>query len=432
MIEDLDLRPETRASLQRVVIALQRVAAGGMVLVVDDFDRENEADFLMAADHVTSDDVNFMAREGRGLICQTVTQERADELGLQPQQTRNTALHGTAFTVSVDAAHGIASGISTADRAHTMRLVAREGAAASDFARPGHVFPIVAEAGGVFARRGHTETGCDLARLAGCSPSAVICEVMDDDGTMASGDRVFEIARDHELPLVSVEDLVRYRSFTGDTEVVPVETTPMPTRHGMFSATIWSTRDPGCREIVTISSLGERSGGGAASGDEDPPLVRLHSECLTGEAFGSHRCDCGPQLDAALAAIGREPGLVVYLRQEGRGIGLVEKFRAYALQDGGLDTVDANVELGHRVDERSYAAATAVLRQLGLDEIRLMTNNPDKYEAVVCSGIRAQRIGSDVGRTSSNARYLETKLLRMGHDFTVTEPLAQETSGRKR
>ncbi|MFW6289308.1 MAG: GTP cyclohydrolase II, partial [Spirochaetota bacterium] len=246
-----------------------------------------------------------------------------------------------------------------------------------------------------------------------------------------SGDRVFEIARDHGLPLVSVEDLVRYRSFTGDTEVVPIETTPMPTRYGMFSATVWSSRDPGCREIVTISSLEERAGDGAAIGVGDAPLVRLHSECLTGEAFGSHRCDCGPQLDAALAAIGREPGLVVYLRQEGRGIGLVDKFRAYALQDGGLDTVDANVELGHRADERSYAAATAVLHQLGLDEIRLMTNNPDKYEAVLCSGIRVQRIGTDVGRTSSNARYLETKVLRMGHEFTVIEALAQETSGRK-
>jgi len=420
-----DLRVTTSEALDRVRVALDTIARGGMLLVVDDFDREDEADFLMAADHATADDVNFMAQHGRGLICQTITGERARELDLRQQETQNTALHGTAFTTSVDAANGVTSGISAADRARTIRLVAREASDPAELARPGHVFPIVAQAGGVFARRGHTEAGCDLARLAGCSPSAVICEVMAEDGTMARGPRVFELAREHGIPLVSVEDVVRYRSLTGDASVTPGETVPMPTAHGAFEATVWTSDEPGCSELVTISSLGER----AAGSPGPPPLVRLHSECLTGEAFGSHRCDCGPQLDAALEAIGREPGVVVYLRQEGRGIGLVDKFRAYALQDAGLDTVDANTRLGHRPDERAYAAATAVLKRLGVRSARLMTNNPDKHEALVCSGIAAERVTVDVGRTSSNERYLATKASRMGHAIAARELVSSDQTG---
>lgn len=410
-----DIRTETKAALGRVETALERLADGDMILVVDDFDRENEADLLMIAEFATPDAINFMAREGRGLICQTITAERAAELRLAPQDAANNALHGTAFTVSVDAAHGVTSGISTADRAFTMRLVAREATSPDNLVRPGHVFPIVAQQGGVFARRGHTETGCDLARLAGCAPSSVICEVMAEDGAMARGEAVLALAREHDLPLVSVEDLVRYRSLTGDTEVREAATTSLPTPHGTFAATVWTSEDPGCREVVTISSLG-----GTSTDDlEEAPLVRLHSECLTGEAFGSHRCDCGAQLDAALEAIGREPGVVVYLRQEGRGIGLVEKLRAYALQDQGLDTVDANLELGHRPDERSYAAATAVLRKLGVERARLITNNPDKFEALACAGIDVERVVLDVGRHPANERYIETKVLRMGHQIVA-------------
>lgn len=418
----------TSEAVGRVQTAMETIARGGMVLVVDDLDREDEADFLMAADHATADDINFMARHGRGLVCQTITSERAGELDLRQQETQNTALHGTAFTVSVDAATGVTSGISAADRARTIRLVAREATHPAELARPGHIFPIVARPGGLFARRGHTEAGCDLARLAGCSPSAVICEVMADDGTMARGARVLEIAREHDLPLVSVEDVVRYRSVTGDAIVTPVETVRMPTGYGEFTATIWTSDDPGCRELVTISSLEEYDDGP----DTPAPLVRLHSECLTGEAFGSHRCDCGPQLDAALAAIGREPGVVVYLRQEGRGIGLVEKFRAYALQDAGLDTVDANTHLGHRPDERAYAAATAALKALGVRCARLMTNNPEKYDALVCSGIDTERIAVDVGRTASNEAYLATKALRMGHAIIAGGLAAGTATGGSR
>ena len=408
-----NLREQTRATMERVEAAIHRLGQGGMILVVDDFDRENEADLLMAADFVTPEAVNFMARNGRGLICQTITVERAEALQLHPQNLDNTALHGTAFTVSVDAAENILSGISASDRAHTMRLVADHSTEPRQLARPGHVFPIVAKHGGVFARRGHTETGCDLARLAGCSPSAVICEVMDEDGTMARGERVFEIARQHKLPLVSVEDVVVYRSFTADTVVTPVTSTVLPTDHGTFAATIWTTEDPGCGEVLTLSSLPP----GDPNELNKAPFVRLHSECLTAEALGSRRCDCGAQLDAALEAIGREPGVVVYLRQEGRGIGLVEKIRAYALQDAGRDTIDANIELGHREDERSYAAATAVLKEMGLKRIRLMTNNPDKYEAVRCAGIQASQIVIAVGRNSDNDAYISTKTIRMGHTF---------------
>ena len=407
-----DIRPTTQEALDRVTRAVGALAEGRMILVVDDFERENEADLVLAADFAGPEAVNFMAREGRGLICQTITAGRADALRLAPQERENTALHGTAFTVSVDAARDIATGISAADRAHTMRLVASKAQRPEELARPGHVFPIVAQDGGVFARRGHTEAGCDLARLAGLTASAVICEVMDDDGTMARGERVIAMARAHGMPLVSVEDLVLYRSFTGDASVRAVAETQMPTRFGTFAATVWTTDDPGCREIVSLSTIAE---GDALAGVGKAPLLRIHSECLTGEAFGSLRCDCGPQLDAALEAIAQEPGVVLYLKQEGRGIGLVDKLRAYALQDRGLDTVDANLHLGRRPDERNYAAAGAVLRELGLTRVRILTNNPDKYEAVRCAGIDAERLPLEVGRDTANQNYLAAKVRRMGH-----------------
>ncbi len=413
-----DIRPATRKALDRVAQAIDAVAEGGMILVVDDFERENEADLLIAADFATAEAVNFMAREGRGLICQTITQERADTLGLGPQEAHNTALHGTAFTVSVDAAHGIASGISAADRAHTIRLVASEAKEPKELARPGHIFPIVAQESGVFARRGHTEAGCDLARLAGLTPSSVICEVMDKDGTMARGGRIFAMASEHGLPLVSVDDLVLYRSLTGDAAVRAIAHTRMPTRFGVFAATVWTTNDPGCGEIVSLSTMG---------GGEQSPLVRIHSECLTGEAFGSLRCDCGPQLEAAMRAISEEPGVVLYLRQEGRGIGLVDKLRAYALQDTGLDTVDANVHLGRRPDERNYAAAGAILRELGLQNVRLLTNNPDKYEAVRCAGIDVKRVPLDVGRDITNEKYIAAKITRMGHLMSAGAPVGKRS-----
>ncbi len=422
----MTIRQETLNILERVQIALAQLKQGGMVLVVDDFDRENEADLLMATDRVTADDVNFMAREGRGLICQTITVERAAELGLGPQEVNNSALHGTAFTISVDAASGVASGISAADRAVTMRLVAAEATDPSQLARPGHVFPIVAQPGGVFARRGHTEAGCDMARLAGFSPSAVICEVMDDDGTMARGARITELAQKWRLPVVSVEDVVHFRSCTGDAVVRQGETVALPTRFGNFTSTVWLSDDPGCRELVTISSLDQTTSNGQSaangsngSGHATAPLVRLHSECLTGEAFGSTRCDCGPQLDAALEAIGREPGVLVYLRQEGRGIGLVEKYRAYGLQDRGADTYDANVQLGHRPDERNYAAAGAVLRSLGITRARLATNNPEKFEALACAGIKTTAVSWNIGHHPENQRYLATKAKRFGHAISA-------------
>lgn len=418
-----ELRPKTRAAVARIEAALERLRAGGMILVVDDFDRENEVDLLMAAEHVTADAVALMARRGRGLICQTITAERAAELALEPQERDNTALHGTAFTVSVDAIDGVATGISAADRAHTMRLIACAAIGPADLGRPGHVFPIVADRAGVFGRRGHTETGCDLARLAGLAPSAVICEVMNEDGTMTRGEAVVALAGELDLPLVSVEDLVVYRSVRADVEVEPLGSSSLPTAHGQFEATVWRTADPGCPEILAVSSMH-----GEASGRIDRPLVRMHSECLTGEAFGSLRCDCGPQLDAALAAIGREQGIVLYLRQEGRGIGLAEKIRAYALQDSGLDTVEANLRLGHRADERSFAAGAAVLRRMGIHRVRLLTNNPEKVEALVGAGIEVERVAIEVGRTAENSAYLKTKRDRLGH--AIAGELADAYIGR--
>lgn len=418
------VRPETWAVIERVTIALDALAAGRMIVVVDDFDRENEGDLLIASEHATAEAIDLMSREGRGLICQTITDDQAARLDLAPQSLTNTALHGTAFTVSVDAARGVTSGVSAKDRAHTIRLIADAATRPGDLVRPGHVFPITAVTGGVFARRGHTETGCDLARLAGCAPSAVICEILGDDGDMARGEAVTSIAERIGAPLVSVDDVARYRSLVGDVAVRHVATVHMPTTQGAFQAAMFESEDPGCPELIAISSIALGADGlpvnalSRAPHDTDvrpAPLVRLHSACMTGEALGSLRCDCGPQLDAALAAIGREPGIVLYLQQEGRSIGLADKFRAYAAQDAGADTVDANRLIGHRDDERHYAAATAVLRHLGVERVRLMTNNPEKVEAVACAGITPERIAHDVGAGASNARYLATKARRMGH-----------------
>lgn len=407
------LRRQTRDALARVGEAVDALRKGRIVLVTDDNNREDEADLLMAAEHADADHINFMATHGRGLICQTITRDRADELDLPMQTGRNTALHGTAFTVSVDAAHGATSGISAADRAHTIRLLAGQAASPADLVRPGHVFPIVAHEAGVLGRRGHTEAGCDLARIAGLRPSAVICEVMAHDGTMARGDDVSELARKFKLPMLSVADVVLYRSLTADCAVQAEAEISLPTRFGSFTATMWSSEDPGCPEVIAVSSLDQFSGAHAA------PLVRLHSECLTGESLGSLRCDCAAQLDAALRAISREPGVLLYLRQEGRGIGLTEKFRAYALQDRGRDTVDANLALGHRADERSYAAAAAVLLRLGIQQVRLLTNNPDKAEALLGCGIGVERIPVRDGHHPANQGYLQTKARRMGHDLEI-------------
>ncbi|TVR69920.1 MAG: 3,4-dihydroxy-2-butanone-4-phosphate synthase [Spirochaetaceae bacterium] len=403
-------------AIRRIEEALQEIRAGGLILVRDDEGRENEGDLLCAAEHATPENIAFMAVHGRGLICQPVTAERARRLNLEPMAPVNTESHGTAFTVSVDAATGITTGISAADRAHTIAVTIAAETVPDDLRRPGHVFPLVAREGGVLARKGHTEAAVDLARLAGLIPSGVICEVLNDDGSMARGPELEEMARRHGLPLVSVADLIAYRDAAGD---IPLErSTParMATSFGEFLATAYRTGDPVTPEVLLLEHRGTDGEGGPATAPATVPVVRVHSECLTGEALHSLRCDCGAQLDESMRTVASEGGAIVYLRQEGRGIGLFEKIRAYTLQDQGLDTVDANLALGHAVDLRRFGAAAAILRERGYREVRLMTNNPDKIDALQAGGITVrERIPLHVGHTHQNRGYRAAKSARLGH-----------------
>ena len=415
-----------REAIERIETALKTIRSGGMIVVRDDESRENEGDIVCAAEHATEANVAFMAVHGRGLICQSISAADAVRLGLPPMTRDNTEAQRTAFTVSVDAARGITTGISAADRARAIATLVNPRSRPDDLVRPGHLFPLVAVAGGVLARRGHTEASLDLARLAGCKPSGVICEIMSDDGTMARGAQLEGFARRHALPLVSIEDLIVYRDATGDVSIEVSSAARMPTEFGEFTATMYRTEDPACAEVVLLrapettdrvaSSGPGRTPAEAPAPGQPAPLVRLHSECLTGEAFGSLRCDCGPQLREALRRIAQEGGALVYLRQEGRGIGLFEKIRAYTLQDQGYDTVDANLELGHPAEARRFGAAAAVLRAAGFHRVRLLTNNPAKLATLVDAGIEvAERVPWMVGRGTHNEHYLNTKVLRMGH-----------------
>jgi len=379
-----------------------------VAVVVDDFDRENEGDFVAISELVTSETINFMVKHARGLVCQAVSEERADELELAPMTEQPTDPFGTAFTVSVDHV-STTTGISAAERAHTVNAVVDAKTAPSDLKRPGHIFPLTARSGGVLARRGHTEAMSDLARLAGYKASGVVCEIMNEDGSMARLPELEKIAKDHDLPIVSIEDLVRYRNAIGDLEIQQLSASRLPTAHGEFRVSVFESEDPAARSLVLLEREVERTG-------SDTPLVRIHSECLTGETFESNRCDCGPQLDKALKRIGTEGGALVYLRQEGRGIGLAEKIRAYALQDEGMDTVEANVALGHQADARRYGAAAAVLKTKGYRRVRLLTNNPEKVESLSVAGIEiVAREDISIPVTAENRRYLHTKVRKFGH-----------------
>ncbi len=376
--------------------------------MVDDFNRENEGDFVAISELATHETINFMATHGRGLICQPITEARAGELDLPAMAERNTDYNGTAFTVSVDHA-SCTTGISAYERAVTVRALVDPATTAPDLKRPGHIFPLVAQARGVFDRRGHTEASIDLARLAGFKPSGVICEIMNEDGSMARLPQLEEVAGRHGLPILSVEDVVQYRDSIGDVHVQRHGTADLPTRYGNFRISTYTSDDPASGEVVLLEARTQPATGEA-------PLVRVHSECLTGEAFASSRCDCGPQLDTALERIGREGGALVYLKQEGRGIGLIEKIRAYALQDEGMDTVEANLALGHQADGRRFGAAAAVLREVGYSRVRLLTNNPEKVRAVEGSGIDVVgREDLTVGITQENRPYLAAKIAKFGH-----------------
>jgi 3,4-dihydroxy 2-butanone 4-phosphate synthase / GTP cyclohydrolase II len=393
----------------RVEDAIQDIRDGKLVIVADDEDRENEGDLVCAAAAVTPDLVNFMTVYGRGLICVALTPDRADELDLKPMTDQNTDPQGTAFTVSVDAHQrfGVTTGISAHDRATTIQLLAEEATRPEDLRRPGHIFPLRAVRGGVLRRVGQTEASVDLAHLAGLPPVGVICEILNPDGSMARRPELEAFAREHGLRFITVAQLVAYR-LPRERLVRRVATVTLPTPHGEFQLIGYeNTLDE--REHVALVR-GELAG-------KDDVLVRMHSECLTGDVFGSMRCDCGEQLSAALARINREgEGAVVYLRQEGRGIGLHNKLRAYELQDRGQDTVEANISLGFKPDLRDYGIGAQILLDLGLRRIRILTNNPKKIVGLEGYGLKISgREPLEVQPGEHNARYLETKRRKLGH-----------------
>ena len=394
---------------ERVERSIADFREGKFVIIVDDRDRENEGDLSIAAQHATPQAINFMAREARGLICVPMAPEWADRLGLPlmvPPQA-NGSRFGTAFTVSVEAREGVTTGISAYDRAVTIRKLADPDATPADFVMPGHVFPLRARPGGVLERDGQTEASVDLARLAGLHPVAVVCEIMHDDGTMARLPELERFAERHGITLIHVADLIAYRLARERPSLRVAETT-LPTEYGDFR--IVAYRRLGGEELDLALVRGDVSG-------EEPVLVRVHSECLTGDVFGSQRCDCGEQLAAALRLIGQAGrGVVIYLRQEGRGIGLLNKLRAYHLQDQGLDTVEANLELGFPADLRNYREAALILRDLGIQRLRLLTNNPRKVEALSNCGFEiVERIPLEIPPNEHNRRYLETKRDKLGH-----------------
>ncbi|MGW4332013.1 3,4-dihydroxy-2-butanone-4-phosphate synthase [Rhodococcus koreensis] len=400
--------------------ALAAVVGGKMVLIADDAGRENEGDLVMAAEHVSTADMVFFLRHGSGIVCTPMPDSVADRLCLDLMADDNTDNHHTAFTITVDAI-GTGTGISAVDRAATVRALADPATKPSELRRPGHVFPLRARPGGVLERDGHTEASIDLMRLAGLREVAVITELVDDGGVPMAGDRLTDFAAEHDIPMITVADIVEHRLRSDPAAVLGAPAT-IPTDHGVFTAQSYTGED-GIEHLILYS--GDIR---AAADVESGVMVRVHSECLTGDVIGSRRCDCGAQLDAALAAIAREgAGILIYLRgQEGRGIGLAHKLAAYSLQDAGRDTVDANLELGLPVDSRDYGVASVVLRALGIARIRLITNNPRKVEAITAGGVTVTaRLTAPTMVTGDNIGYLRTKRDRMGHLLELPAPAPQ-------
>lgn len=393
--------------LNSIEEALDDFREGKFVIVVDDEDRENEGDFIIAAEKITPEAVNFMLKNGRGVLCAPITLSRCKELELAPQVSANTSLLGTPFTVTIDKVEGCTTGVSTADRAATIKALADPTSKPETFARPGHINPLYAQDNGVLRRAGHTEASIDLARLSGLYPAAALIEIMNEDGTMARMPQLIEIAKKHNLKIISIKDLIEYR-LKQESLVDKGEEVDMPTAHGHFRLIPFRQKSNGLEHIALIK--GEWS-------EDEPILVRVHSSCMTGDIFGSQRCDCGSQLHEAMELIDKAgKGVIVYLNQEGRGIGLMNKMRAYKLQEEGMDTVDANLCLGFKADERDYGVGAEILRKIGVHKMRLITNNPVKRIGLESYGLTiTENVGIEIEPNTYNSRYLHTKAERMGH-----------------
>lgn len=400
--------------LDSVESAIEDIKNGKVVIVVDDEDRENEGDFIIAAECVTPDIINFMATHGRGLICAPLVESRCDELGLDLMVARNSAQFETPFTVSVDLiGHGTSTGISTADRAKTIKALVDPDTKPAELGKPGHIFPLRAKEGGVLRRIGHTEAAIDLARMAGFKPAGVLVEIMNDDGTMARLPQLKDISAKHGLKLISIADIIKYR-LSEESLIEKVVSVQLPTKIGDFELHAYRQTTNDMEHLALTKGKWDK---------DEPILVRVHSSCMTGDIFGSCRCDCGPQLDKSMEMIeAAGKGAIVYMNQEGRGIGLVNKLKAYKLQEDGLDTVEANEKLGFKVDERDYGIGAQILRHLGVSKMRLLSNNPKKRTGLISYNLEiVENIPIEIESNKHNIDYLRTKQEKMGHDLHIKE-----------